>query len=67
MPNDAYQRRLEEWQKKERERKAAMGEVPSYDPDELRSRVPLGCVMLILSGLIALGWLVWRHFKLHGG
>lgn len=65
MPNDAYQKRLEEWQKKERERRAAMEGPPLYDPSQMPSRVPLGCIMLILSGLISIGWLIWRHFKLH--
>lgn len=63
MPNDAYQRRLAEWEKKERERKAAMGESTPYDPINMESRVPLGCTMLIISGIIFLCWLVWRYFR----
>jgi hypothetical protein len=67
MPNDAYQRRLAEWEKKERERKAAMGEPPSpYDPDQMESRVPLGCTMLVITGIMVLAYLIYRYFKIHG-
>lgn len=65
MPNDAYQRRLAEWEKKERERKASMEGPPPYLPSQMESRVPLGCTMGIISALIFLGWLVYRYFKLH--
>lgn len=66
MPNDAYKRRLDEWEKKEHERKAAMREPPPYESGDMEVRVPLGCMMLIVSGLIFVGWLVYRYLKLHG-
>lgn len=66
MPNDAYQRRLADWWKKERERKAAMEPPPPYDPTELQSRVPLGCTMIIITAFMFAGYLIYRYFKIHG-
>ena len=67
MPNDAYRRRLEEWQKQERLRRSAMEPPPPYDPTEMRSHVPMGCVGVVILGLLAIAYLVYRYLKLHGG
>lgn len=65
MPNDAYQRRLADWEKKERERKAAMEGPPPYDPGQMRGRVPLGCTMPIIVAIIVLAYAFYRYLKLH--
>lgn len=66
MPNDAYQRRLAEWEKKERERKASMEGPPPYEPNHMRSRIPWGCAMFAMVSIIVLAYAFYRYFKLHG-
>lgn len=63
MPNEAYKRRLEEWEEKERERQASMEEPPAYDPGRMRSRIPLGCTIAVLAALVFLAWLVYRYLR----
>lgn len=64
MPNEAYRRRQEEWEKKERERREAARETP-YDPRNLEVRVPLGCTLIVIMAAIAIAYLIYRYFKYH--
>lgn len=64
MPNEGYQRRRAEQEKKERERREAVQETP-YDPSDMRGRVPLGCTMTVILGAIIIAYAVYRYFKLH--
>lgn len=65
MPNEAYKRRLEEWEEKERQRKASMETPPTYDLGQMRSRIPMGCALAMITAFMLAAWLVWRYFKLH--
>lgn len=61
MPNEAYRRRQDEWEKKERERREAADHESPYDPIDLKSRVPLGCTLIVILAAILVACLVYRY------
>jgi hypothetical protein len=65
MPNDAYQRRLREWEEKERQRRQAMGEPPPYEPEKMRVKMPWGCIFGTIGFLAGMGYLFYSYFKIH--
>lgn len=62
-PNEGYQRRLGDWEKKERDRKEAYPDKP-YDPAEMKGHVPLGCILVGAAMLVGLGYFIYRLIKL---
>jgi hypothetical protein len=67
-PNEGYQRRLGEWEKKSRENREAETEIRKKGPPPPRTAVgeyeegdfPIGCILVALSMLVGLAFFLWR-------
>lgn len=63
-PNEGYQRRLGDWQKKERDREEARASDQPYDPGEMKPGIPIGCILLGISMLAGLAYFIYRLVQL---
>lgn len=67
-PNEGYQRRLGDWEKREKEKRemdaedAQKGppEPTKNSPGEIEEGFPLGCVLVGLAMLVGLAFFLWR-------
>ncbi len=64
-PNEGYQRRLGDWEKKEREKRETDDEdagksPPKPDVAERGEGFPIGCILVAAAMAIGLAYFLWR-------